>query len=168
MIIYVSEGSIEVIWGHLRSFRVIQVLRCQNLLYYRHATLTVLFLYGLIKHIGHSVLSTFSNLIFLLIISLGILGFFLSNFPCPTFIQDQHLFFSSSFPGPTFILYPTLNQIYLVTFITLLGSGAEWPKDQAQLISQRAHTFSKIIFILGSKKFLACLESVKCYAWSFN
>ena len=29
-------------------------MRRQNLLYYRHATLTVIFLLGLLKHIGHS------------------------------------------------------------------------------------------------------------------
>ena len=37
-----------------------------------------------------------------------------------------------------------------------------------RMISKRAQTISKILFILGSKKFLACLEHVKSYAWSFS
>ena len=35
-------------------------------------------------------------------------------------------------------------------------------------ISKRAHEISKILFSLGLKKFLACLECVKSYAWSFS
>ena len=37
-----------------------------------------------------------------------------------------------------------------------------------RIISKRAHAISKIIFILGSKKFLACLERVISYTWSFS
>ena len=37
-----------------------------------------------------------------------------------------------------------------------------------RIISKRAHTISKILFILGSKKFLACLKLVRSYAWSFS
>jgi len=39
--IYVTNKLIEVIWSHLRSFGFI--LRGQNFLYYKHATLAVLF-----------------------------------------------------------------------------------------------------------------------------
>ena len=35
-------------------------------------------------------------------------------------------------------------------------------------ISKRAHAISKIIFILGSNKFLVGLELVRSYAWSFG
>ena len=31
-----------------------------------------------------------------------------------------------------------------------------------------AHAISKIIFILGSNKFVACLEHIRSYAWSFG
>ena len=37
-----------------------------------------------------------------------------------------------------------------------------------RIISKRAHVRSKIIFILRSNKFLACLERVRSYAWSFG
>ena len=37
-----------------------------------------------------------------------------------------------------------------------------------RIISKRAHAISKIVFILGLKKFLACLERVRGYAWSFS
>ena len=44
-----------------------------------------------------------------------------------------------------------------------------WIKvDKYDLISKRAHAISKIIFILGSNKFLACLEHFRSYAWSFG
>ena len=37
-----------------------------------------------------------------------------------------------------------------------------------RIISKRAHTILKILFILGLNKFLACLECVRSYAWSFG
>ena len=37
-----------------------------------------------------------------------------------------------------------------------------------RVISKTAQAISKIIFILGSKKFLALLERVRSYAWSFS
>ena len=36
------------------------------------------------------------------------------------------------------------------------------------IISKRAHGISKILFILGSNKCLACLERIKSYTWSFG
>ena len=35
-----------------------------------------------------------------------------------------------------------------------------------RIISKRAHAISKILFILGSYKFLAYLECIRSYAWS--
>ena len=34
--------------------------------------------------------------------------------------------------------------------------------------SKMAHAISKILFILGSNKILACLEHIRSYAWSFD
>ena len=64
MTLHVSEKMTEVIWSHLRSFGVIIVMRQQKWLYYKDATLAVLFLWGLITYIGRSgfIISDFFSL----------------------------------------------------------------------------------------------------------
>ena len=61
--------------------------------------------------------------------------------------------------------YDTSGGLVFVHFLEEIEDTKKWIY---RVISKLAHAISKILFILGSYKFLAYLECIKIYAWSFG